>query len=830
MTPERWQEIERLYHSALEREGEDRTHYLQRVCSGDDDLRHEVESLLARDAPTEEFLPSLAAEPHVIGRRIGHYMIVEEIGRGGMGIVFRGHDDRLRRDVAIKMLTGAGFNFSQERDRILHEARACCALNHPGIVTVYDVCETDDRLFIVMELVRGQTLHEIISHHPLDLKSVLRLGAQLAAALDAAHRAGTLHGDIKPRNILVQSDGQAKLLDFGIARPNFDQTLGITRTTLRAASIFDGAIAGTLPYMAPEQLRGEGLGPPSDLYSLGVVLYEASSGKRPFYASSAAELLDQILAGKPSDMHLSGDPQDRFARIVRHLLEGRLDARYRTAAELQRDIANLQRDLDLADYLQTEAAEKRSVAVFQFRLLTPGTEDEYLSVALADAVINQLSTSPHLVVRSNVVNCADGNVVVAGHELNVDFVVDGSIQKHGNRIRIHARARKTLDGHSLASLRLDSETADLFGLQDRIGQDLLKALAPKSEVRNDAKPPTDSALAFELYLRAGERLSALKRWDLDRAVELLAQATTLDARFADAWSRLAEACIQIAVLYEGTPEWFARAENAIHTALQLDSNNADAHCAEGQLLWTPQRNYANAAALRALNRALDLNPGCHQAQIWRGLILFHLGLHVEARESLMAALARNPSDVRTLTFIGQTALYSGDYDLADEYDGLALAIDPTNVWANLFFPGIALYRGMPDRAMERIRLARQLLPEEPTIDSTEALVWAHRGEIPKAYSILEQALNRGKPLLHTHHMWHNAASVYSMAGDADRAIRWLRSAAEMGLPNYPLFARDPHLRPLAGDSRFQQFMGGVKKEWLEYRHQFGDSSVAESAQ
>ena len=294
--------------------------------------------------------------------------------------------------------------------------------------------------------------------------------------------------------------------------------------------------------------------------------------------------------------------------------------------------------------------------------------------------------------------------------------------------------------------------------------------------------------------------------------------------------RLAEAYIQIGVLYEGTPEWFARAESAIHAAVQLDPSNADAHCAEGQLLWTPQRNYANASALRAVNRALELNPGCHQAQIWRGLILFHLGLHVEARQSLMAALARSPSDVRTLTLIGQTALYSGDYDLADEYDARALAADPTNVWANLFYPGIALYLGSPDRAMERIRLARQLLPEEPTIDSTEALVWAHRGEITRAYSILEQALARGKPLLHIHHMWHNAAAVYAMGGDGDRAIRWLRSAADMGLPNYPLFARDPHLRPLARDQRFEQFMIGVKSEWLEYRRQFGDSAVAESAQ
>jgi eukaryotic-like serine/threonine-protein kinase len=227
MTPERRLEIERLYHSAREREGEERSAYLEQTCAGDDTLRHEVESLLARDGPTEEFLQPPAAELAVIGRRVAHYMVVEEIGRGGMGIVYRGHDDRLRRDVAIKVLSDAGISTGQERDRILHEARACCALNHAGIVTIYDVCEAENRLFIVMELVRGQTLHEILTGGPLDLRAALRLGAQLAAALEAAHRAGILHGDIKPRNILVQPDGQAKLLDFGIARPNLDQTLTI---------------------------------------------------------------------------------------------------------------------------------------------------------------------------------------------------------------------------------------------------------------------------------------------------------------------------------------------------------------------------------------------------------------------------------------------------------------------------------------------------------------------------------------------------------------------------------------------------------------------------
>lgn len=762
----------------------------------------------------------------MIGRRIQHYLILEEIGRGGMGAVYRAYDDRLRRDVAVKMLTASGANSSRERDRILAEARAACALNHPGIVTVYDVCEADGHVFIIMELVRGESLRASIDSGAMDLRVALRLGLQMAEALDIAHRAKIIHRDIKPHNIVVQPDGRVKLLDFGIARMEGTQTKTLPSDSGSNEETITGRIVGTIPYMAPEQLCGESMGPAADLYSLGVVLYESVSGARPFQGIDDRELMERIVNAAPPDLRIEGDSRGRFADIIAKLLKKRPADRFSSASDLHRELTILQRDLDLDQYRTIEGCRKHTAAVLPFQLLTQGPEDEFLSVALADAVISHLSASTDLLVRptSSILKYSLADPAIAARELNVDFVVEGTIQKLGGRLRVHVLARKG-NGQSMASLRFESGIADLFDLQDRIGRGIMRALSEKGGDEAPAQPARNP-LVYELYLRAGERISRLNRWDLATAIEMLQKATTLDAEFADGWARLAEACVQMGVTFDNNADWFVHAEHAIRAALQLDPSNADAHCAEGQLLWTPHRYFASVAALNALNRALAINPGCHQAQVWRGLILLHLGLHDEARRGLFTALVQNPEDARAMVFIGQNALYAGDFDEAHEYHARALAADPGNIWANLFFPTVPLYSGRTEGAMDKIRIARQMLPEEPTVDSVEALLLANLGEHRKARALVEQALERGKPLLHSHHLWHNAAGVFAILGDAASSLHWLRQAAQMGLPNYPLFALDPHLRPLAANQEFKQLMAQVKGDWLAHQRAFGSQSAS----
>lgn len=764
----------------------------------------------------------------MIGQTLAHYRILERIGTGGMGEVYRAQDDRLRRAVAIKVLPKEIASHAERRARILAEARAAAALNHPGIVTIYEVGEQDEQVFIVMELVAGKTLRELLLQGPLEAKAIARQGAQAAEALAAAHAPGIIHGDIKPENIIVQPDRRVKLLDFGIARQMAAETLTLTRTAPTETWLPESQIAGTLAYMAPEQLRGELTDARADLFSLGVVLYELAVGRRPFPGPTATALLAQILNDAPPPLSSvpSGVPAE-LARIVHKLLEKRPESRYQSAREVQVDLTNLVRDLELGAVLPTAVAGKRAVAVLPFKLLTPNPEDDYLSVALADAVISHLSASGELLVRptSTVMRYAKqtADPLLAARELNVQVIVDGSIQKFGQRLRVHVQAWNAADGSTLLSAKHDAEMADLFGLQDNIADGLARTLGARAAAAPEAPAalPTTNPLAYELFLRAAERLTRLNRWDVRTAIEMLENAVKLDPSFADAWARLAEARLLMGVTFEPGPRWFRQAERAVRRALALDPANAEAQCARGRVLWTPTKGFQNRAGLHALGNALRLNPGCQPALIWQCLIFLHVGMHHEAKQGLTAALATNPDDAFTLVFTGQVAMYEGDYEEAYEYYDRALAVDRANLWGNLFFPIVPLYADQFERCEEKLRAGRQVVPGDSWLTSCEALLWAKRGERRKAEQTVERALRGGKPLLHLHHMFHTAAAVYALLERPAQAIGLLRKASRIGLPNYPVFRDDPHFASLRNHTQFLRLLADLKRGWESYKREFG---------
>jgi serine/threonine protein kinase len=335
----------------------------------------------------------------MIGQTISHYRISAELGRGGMGVVYRAHDERLLRSVAIKILSDASCGSAETRSRMLAEARAASSLHHPGITTIYEVGEDGESIFLVMELVEGRSLRSMLYEGPLDPKRIVEIGAQLAEALDAAHSRRVFHGDIKPENIIVQADGRAKLLDFGVARHGVEDS--ITKTVSAVLQIdVTPSIQGTIAYLAPEQLRCEPADGRADLYSLGVAFYELASGRRPFAAPSLGTLISQIISGStPRLKDAAPSAPPGLCDIVERLLEKEPARRFQTARDLQRELTNVSRELELAAFLPAALAGQRSVAVLPFKLLTPNPNDEYLSMALADAVINHLSASGELLVR-----------------------------------------------------------------------------------------------------------------------------------------------------------------------------------------------------------------------------------------------------------------------------------------------------------------------------------------------------------------------------------------------------------------------------------------------
>lgn len=470
---------------------------------------------------------------------------------------------------------------------------------------------------------------------------------------------------------------------------------------------------------------------------------------------------------------------------------------------------------------------RRAVAVLPFKLLSPNPEDDYLSVALADAVINRLGANGELLVRPTgaVARYAKQAIdpLTVAREMNVQVVVEGSIQKFGRRLRLHTQVWNAADGSALLTAKHDSEMTDLFAVQDKIAAAVAQALGAQATASSKAPvaAPTKYPLAFELFLRATERLSRVNLWDTSTAIEMLEKAVKLDPGFVAAWARLAEAYMVMAVTFVPGVRWVRRGDRAIRRALKLDSRNAEAHCERGRALWTPARNFQNRAALRALSTALRLSPGCHRARIWQSVIFLHLGMLDEAKEGLLSVLNTDPENAFSLVFLGQIAMYRWDYDEAEEYHLRAFHVDPTNIWGHLFYPTVALYRGQLEEAGERIRVARQLLPDDSWLQSCEALLWAKRGEIGKAEELAHRALRRGRPLLHTHHLFHTAAAVDALLGNPVRAIALLRKASGTGLPNYPLFREDPHFHSLRDRPEFLSLMAELKREWEGYRQEFG---------
>lgn len=764
----------------------------------------------------------------MLGKNIAHYRIESELGRGGMGVVYRARDVRLERTVALKVLADQWQQSPEYRAMILAEARAAAALNHPGVATVYEVGEYDSGLYIAMELVSGKNLRKLLEEGPFEIPKLIRLGTQVAEALEAAHAGGVIHGDVKPENIAVLANEHIKLLDFGIARRAADAALTTTRTGRTQDWLPDSRIAGTLAYMSPEQLCGEATDGRADLYSLGVILYELAMGRRPFQARSGPELIAQILNEQPASLEdsLQKLPQELEKAILKLLEKDRAE-RYASATELLADLSDLRREMEREKLLPAALAGKRSVAVLPFKLLTAAAEDEYLGVALADAVIHALGASGELLVRptASVERYAKQSVDLlrVAREMNVQIVSHGSIQKSGTRLRVHVQVWDAGKNAPVYSAKHDGEIGELFALQDELAAGVQQALGVRAATSKEKElaPPTQNPRAYELYLRATERLARLNRWDTRTAMEMLEQAVALDPEFADGWAKLAEACALMGVTQEPHPRWLKRADQAIRRALGLDRHNAEVYCARGRVLWTPARGFKNRQALRALNEALHLNPGCHAAKIWRCLIFMHLGLLAKAKEGLLEALATHPDDAFTLVFIGQTALYRGEYAEAEEFQSRALRIDPDNLWGNGLSPNALLYAGRLAEAEEKIHMARQVLQDDPWLVSCEALLWAKRGERRKAETLLRRSLRPVKTFLHTHHLWHNAAAAYALIDKPAAAVSLLRRASALGLPNFPAFRDDLHFQSLQTNASFRALLAKLKREWTGYEKEFG---------
>jgi serine/threonine-protein kinase len=743
---------------------------------------------------------------NMIGKTISHYKILEKLGAGGMGVVYKARDLRLDRFVALKFLPSHLGQEKDEKKRFIHEAKATSALDHPNICNIHEIDETEDgQMFIAMACYEGESLQVKIERGPMPADEAIDIVIQAARGLAAAHQRGIYHRDLKPANVMLTGCGEVKIVDFGLAKLAGESKLTKAGTTL-----------GTAAYMSPEQAQGAGADHRTDIWSLGVVLYEMLTGERPFKGDYEQAVVYSIINEEPPSI---AELKNRFSPEVAHVIERVLqkqpDDRHQTMEDLLMALQSVRSDLEAAKIMDDAEKTIPSIAVLPFVNMSADPENEYFSDGLAEDLINALTKIKdfRVAARTSAFSFKGEKIDVReiGRKLNVQTVLEGSVRKSGKRLRVTAQLINVDDGYHLWSEQYDRVMADIFDIQDEITLaivDSLKVELLAREKRAVMKRHTYEVDQYHLYLKGRYYWNKGTTGGSNKAVEHFQAAIAKDPTYGLAYAGLADAYASLGDAgHAAIPpkEAFSKAMEAVHTALEIDQSLAEAHTSLGHL---KMHDFDWSGAEREYKRALELNPNYAYTHHLYAHFSALKGEHQEAIISMKHALELDPVSLGTITDLGVLLYYDRQYDEAIAQYQRTLDMDPGYVRAYITLSSAYGQKGMIDEAIAMARKALDLSKDRAKM-AVLGRAYALSGEKAKALKIIEDLKSLSKKRYISPYM---IVLIYASLNDKDPALDWLQQAYEERVGDLIYLKVDPFLDNLRSDPRFA---GLLKKVGLE---------------
>jgi serine/threonine protein kinase/Tfp pilus assembly protein PilF len=715
------------------------------------------------------------------GMRLGPYEILSALGAGGMGEVYRARDTRLERDVAIKVLPGRISQDAQALARFQREVKAIAALPHANILNIYDVGSDQGWTYAVTELLEGQTLGSCLKQSALDWRRALAIASAVAEGLAAAHTKGVIHRDIKPENIFLTSSGHVKILDFGLARlekKGSVQPQDVTSTFMLETQ--PGALLGTVSYMSPEQIRGQPADARSDVFAFGCMLFEMVVGRRPFLRETNADTMAAILHDPAPALSASGRERPaEIDRIIARCLQKNPADRFPSARELAAALKAISQDA-AAEGTRGQSSAPASVAVLPFVNMSSDKENEYFSDGLAEELINALTKVEglHVAARTSAFSFKGKNEDVRriGEQLNVQTVLEGSVRKSGNRLRIAAQLVKVADGYQLWSETYNRQLEDIFEIQDEIAQSITRALrvvlTEKSKQAQETGQTPD-VRAYDCYLRGRQFFHEFRRKSLEFARQMFARALEIDPSYARAHAGVADCCSFLYMYWDASRANLEQADAASRQALELGPDLAEAHVARGLAL-SLSKQYEEAR--REFETALRLDPKLYEAYYFFARVCFAQGELQETARLYEQATQIRPEDYQVPLLLGGV------------YRGLGMTAEADASRRRGLQLAEKHHRLNPDDARALYLGAGALLEMG---DKTRSLDWAGRA----------LAMDPEEPLT-----LYNVACNYSLLGQPEEAIDCLERAVKFGYRHKQWLEHDSDLNALRGHRRFQELL------------------------